>query len=95
MAAIRGSGVSPRTNLWERRLAATNLIRPSSLASFFSAMARCAALYLQKKRSHAPGPTVMVVGAWYRCARSSVVRSAATHDAKASGARSERGRDAE
>jgi hypothetical protein len=36
--------------------------RPHSLASFFSAMARCAALYLRKKRSHALGPAMMVVG---------------------------------
>jgi len=42
-------------------LAATIFTRPHSLASFFSAMARCAALYLQKKRSHALGPTTHIV----------------------------------
>jgi len=34
--------------------------RPSSAASFFSGMARCAALYFRKKRSHAPGPTTII-----------------------------------
>ena len=37
-----------------------NTTRPSSVASFFSGMARCAALYFRKKRSHAPGPTTII-----------------------------------
>jgi hypothetical protein len=36
--------------------------RPSSLAPFFSGMARFAALYFRKKRSHAPGPTTIIAG---------------------------------
>jgi hypothetical protein len=32
------------------------------VASFFSGMARFAALYFRKKRSHAPGPTTIIVG---------------------------------
>ena len=39
-----------------------NITRPSSLASFFSGMARFAALYFRKKRSHAPGPTTIIAG---------------------------------
>ena len=39
-----------------------NTTRPSSVASFFSGMARCAALYFRKKRSHAPGPTTIIAG---------------------------------
>ena len=45
-----------------------NSTRPSSAASFFSGMsrsrltgARFAALYFRKKRSHAPGPTAIIV----------------------------------
>jgi hypothetical protein len=71
-----------------------NSTRPSSAASFFSEMARFAALYFRKKRSHAPGPT-NTAGARYRCVRSNVVRSAATQDAKASGERCERAMDGE
>ena len=44
-------------------MAAMFFARPSSVASFFSGMARYAALYFRKKRSHAPGPPVIIAGA--------------------------------
>jgi len=79
--------------LWER-------LQPRRLShglaagiSFFrNASLRCALL---PEKKIPPAALTNIAGARYRCARSSVVRSAATQDAKASGERSERGRDAE
>ena len=62
------------------QLATWNSTRPSSLASFFSGMARFAALYFRKKRSHAPGPTTPIVsfvtGATMMAGNLAVCRSA-------------------
>jgi len=63
-------------------------------AMIVSLMARCAALYFARQNIPPAGPPE-IGEARYRCVCSSVVRSAATQDAKASEERFERARDGE